>query len=234
MSAPDAVARRVARLDGATLARDLDAHGYAVTPPLLAAAECAAVARLWSDDARFRSTVDMARFRFGAGTYRYFASPLPPLVDALRTALYAPLATVAAHWGQADVPASLPDFLARCAAAGQRRPTPLLLRYAAGDYNCLHQDRYGDVAFPLQATILLSRPGEDFTGGEFVLVEQRPRAQSIARVVPLALGQAVLFPNQRRPVAGTRGPYRVIVRHGVSALHTGVRMALGVIFHDAA
>lgn len=229
--AEEAVARRLARLDPAALARDLAAQGFALTPPLLGAAACDALARLWNDDARFRSTVDMARFRFGEGAYRYFAAPLPPLVAALRAGLYAALARA---WGDDALPATLDDFLARCAAAGQRRPTPLLLRYDAGGYNCLHQDRYGAVAFPLQATILLSRPDADFTGGEFLLVEQRPRAQSIARVVPLARGQAVVFPNQHRPVVGTRGTYRVTVRHGVSAVRSGVRFALGVIFHDAA
>jgi hypothetical protein len=156
------------------------------------------------------------------------------VIAALRTALYAPLAAIARAQGDTTLPASLDGFLARCAAAGQRRPTPLLLRYEAGGYNCLHQDRYGDVAFPLQATILLSRPGADFDGGEFLLVEQRPRAQSIARVVPLARGQAVIFPNQHRPVQGTRGTYRVTVRHGVSVVRRGVRWALGIIFHDAA
>ncbi|MCW5888981.1 MAG: 2OG-Fe(II) oxygenase [bacterium] len=231
MSAADAVARRVARIDPAALARDLAVQGWALTPPLLAAAECDALVRTWNDDARFRRTVDMARFRFGEGTYRYFAAPLPPLVAALRAGLYPLLARAC---GDADLPPTLDRFLARCAAAGQRRPTPLLLRYAAGGYNCLHQDRYGEVAFPLQATILLSRPGADFSGGEFLLVEQRPRAQSIARVVPLGRGQAVVFPNQHRPVQGTRGTYRVSVRHGVGEVRSGVRFALGVIFHDAA
>jgi hypothetical protein len=216
----------------------LDAYGYAVTPALLSATECAALASLYASDAPFRSRVMMARHGFGRGEYKYFAYPLPQLVAGLREALYPPLAAVANRWNEAmgaamRYPATLPEYLARCHAAGQIKPTPLLLQYGEGDYNCLHQDIYGEHVFPLQATILLSRPGADFVGGEFVLTEQRPRMQSRAEVVPLQQGQAVIFPVRQRPVQGTRGVYRVTMRHGVSRLHGGRRHTLGVIFHDA-
>ena len=231
------VATRVARLDWEAIARDLDTCGFAVTPPLLTAVECRQVASLWERRDRFRTHVDMAQHRFGVGEYRYFAEPLPPLVAALRRHSYARLAPLANRWtaelGGERFPADLAAFVAYCAARGQRRPTPLLLRYTAGGYNCLHQDLYGAVAFPLQLTILLSRPHVDFTGGEILLVEQRTRAQSRGQAVVLAQGQAVIFPNRHRPVTGARGTYRVTVRHGVSDVHSGERRTLGVIFHDA-
>ena len=231
-------AARLARLDWSAIARQLDERGHAVTPPLLTAAECRAVAAMWNDTGRFRSHIDMARHRFGVGEYRYFAEPLPAVVARLRTWAYARLAPTANRWTAAlgrdeRFPETLAAFTTYCATRGQHRPTPLLLRYAAGGYNCLHQDIYGAVAFPLQLTLLLSRPGKDFDGGEFLLVEQRPRAQSRGQVVPLAQGQAVIFPNRYRPERGTRGAYRVNVRHGVSELRSGERLALGVIFHDA-
>ena len=231
-------AARLARLDWPAIARQLDERGHAVTPPLLTAAECRAVAAMWNDTGRFRSHIDMARHRFGEGEYRYFAEPLPAVVARLRTWAYARLAPTANRWTAAlgrdeRFPETLAAFTTYCAARGQHRPTPLLLRYAAGGYNCLHQDIYGAVAFPLQLTLLLSRPGRDFDGGEFLLVEQRPRAQSRGQVVALAQGQAVIFPNRYRPEHGTRGAYRVNVRHGVSELRAGERFALGVIFHDA-
>ncbi len=233
-----AVATRLARLDWAAVGRDLEARGHAVTPPLLTPAECRTVGALWEHPDRFRRHIDMAQHRFGAGEYRYFAEPLPPVIAALRRLVYARLAPLANRWtaalgGRTRFPDDLAAFVAHCAAHGQRRPTPLLLRYTAGGYNCLHQDLYGAVAFPLQLTILLSRPGVDFTGGEILLVEQRPRAQSRGQAIGLAQGQAVIFPNRHRPVTGARGVYRVTVRHGVSDVHTGERRTLGVIFHDA-
>jgi uncharacterized protein len=232
------IATRVARLDWAAVAHDLDTRGHAVTPPILTPVECRRVASLWERRDRFRSHIDMAQHRFGAGEYRYFAEPLPPLVATLRREAYARLAPIANRWttllgGGERFPHDLTAFVASCAARGQRRPTPLLLRYTAGGYNCLHQDLYGAVAFPLQLTVLLSRPGIDFTGGEILLVEQRPRAQSRGQAIVLAQGQAVIFPNRYRPVAGTRGTYRVTTRHGVSDVHSGERRTLGIIFHDA-
>jgi hypothetical protein len=207
-------------------------------PGLLAPADCEALVALYDKDDRFRSRVIMARHGFGRGEYKYFAHPLPGVVARLRGELYSPLAAIANRWNQAmGVDVEYPDdhaaFLARCHDDGQTRPTPLLLRYGDGDYNCLHQDLYGRHVFPLQLTVLLSRAGRDFTGGEFVLTEQRPRMQSRAEVVPLDRGDAVIFPVQRRPVQGTRGFYRVAMRHGVSRLRSGHRHALGVIFHDA-
>ncbi|AHG89085.1 Protein of unknown function DUF2086 [Gemmatirosa kalamazoonensis] len=233
------IAARVAALDWSALARDLDARGWAETPPLLSAAECDRLAALFDDDARFRARVDMARHRFGEGRYKYFAEPLPAEVAALRQALYPPLAAVANRWaallgGEADFPDTLDAFRARCAAAGQTRPTPLLLRYEAGGYNCLHQDLYGAVAFPFQAMAMLREPERDFTGGEFLLVEQRPRAQSAGTALRPARGAIVLFTTRTRPVAGARGHYRVQMRHGVSPVRSGRRETLGVIFHDAA
>jgi hypothetical protein len=193
---------------------------------------------MYGSDAPFRSKVIMARHGFGRGEYKYFAYPLPEVIATLREALYPPLADIASRWNETmgiDVryPPTHAGFLARCHKAGQTRPTPLLLQYGEGDYNCLHQDLYGEHVFPLQLTVLLSRPGEDFTGGEFVLTEQRPRMQSRAEVVPLAQGQAVIFPVHHRPVRGTRGSYRVNMRHGVSRLRSGRRHTLGIIFHDA-
>ena len=216
----------------------LDARGYAVIPGLLNTRECRGVTALYDDEAAVRSRVVMARHNFGRGEYKYLRYPLPLLVAELREALYPPLAPFANHWHERlhlepRFPARLDAYLARCHAAGQRRPTPLILKYEAGDYNCLHQDLYGELVFPIQATVLLSKPGEDFTGGEFLLVEQRPRMQSKGEVVPLGQGDAVLFAVNSRPVAGTRGDYRVTMRHGVSRLRSGHRFTLGIIFHDA-
>lgn len=237
MSGAD-LARRCAALPWEALAAALDERGFATTGPLLDGADCAALVDLYGDEARFRSRVDMARFRFGEGEYKYFAAPLPEPVATLRRTLYEPLAPVANRWMERlgtreRYPADLDGLARLCARHGQRRPTPLLLRYGKGGYNCLHQDIYGKVAFPLQLTILLSEPERDFTGGEFVLVEQRPRAQSAAHVVPLARGEAVIFTTRYRPARGARGWYRVNLRHGVSQLRSGERHTLGVIFHDA-
>jgi hypothetical protein len=220
------------------IAAELDVHGCATIGPLLSARQCRSISAMFAEEASFRSRIVMARHGFGRGEYKYFAYPLPPLLDALRTALYPPLAAIANRWNEAmriDVryPARHGEFLERCHQAGQTKPTPLLLQYAAGDYNCLHQDLYGEHVFPLQVAILLSEPGVDFTGGEFVLTEQRPRMQSRAEVVPLKQGEAVVFPVRERPVRGTRGVYRVNMRHGVSRLRSGQRHTLGLIFHDA-
>jgi len=221
------------------LAASLDRDGYAVLPELLDVATCETLVALYDERERFRSRVIMARHGYGSGEYNYLAYPLPAPVAALRQRLYARVAPIANEWDRqfgraADYPAALDDYLARCHAAGQLRPTPLILKYGPGDYNCLHQDLYGGLVFPLQATVLLSRPGEDFAGGEFLLIEQRPRRQSKGEVVPLRQGDAVIFPVNHRPVAGTRGFYRATMRHGVSRLHSGSRFTLGVIFHDAA
>jgi uncharacterized protein len=217
----------------------LDQHGHLVLPGVLDAAACRDLAALYDDDAAFRSRIVMARHNYGSGEYKYLRYPLPPPVAALRPALYAGLAPLADCWHERlrlepRFPPTLDAYLARCHAAGQTRPTPLILKYAAGDYNCLHQDLYGDLVFPLQATVLLSRPGHDFTGGEFLLVEGRPRRQSTGEVVPLGQGDAVVFAVNHRPLAGARGFYRATMRHGVSRLHTGRRFTLGIIFHDAA
>ena len=234
-----AAAARIARQDWARIGRDLDAQGSAVLEGLLGARECDALAGLYDDDDLFRSRIVMARHGFGRGEYKYFAYPLPDTIAVLRGRLYSRLVPVANRWQRAlGIDATYPDahdaFLARCHRAGQRRPTPLLLRYGAGDYNCLHQDLYGEHAFPLQLTILLSAPGEDFDGGEFVLTEQRPRMQSRPQVVPLRKGDAVVFAVSHRPVQGARGVYRVNMRHGVSVVRAGRRQTLGLIFHDAA
>jgi hypothetical protein len=228
----------VGGLDWASIARDLDAFGAAVAPNLLSPDVCRALAGLYPDDQKFRSTVVMARHGFGRGEYKYFADPLPAVVGALRRDLYRPLAPIANRWNETmgvDVryPAGHDDFRAACRAVGQARPAPLLLRYRPGDYNCLHQDVYGALVFPLQVAILLSAPGQDFTGGEFVLTEQRPRMQSRAEVVSLRQGDGVIFAVRERPVRGTRGPYRVALRHGVSRVKGGERFTLGIIFHDA-
>jgi hypothetical protein len=225
-------------LDWERLSSDLDAQGSAVIERLLTAQECAALARLYDKQDCFRSRVVMARHGFGRGEYKYFAYPLPRAVAALRTALYPHLAPIANRWNQAmrsDVrfPDAHAEFLARCHEAGQVRPTPLLLQYGPDDYNCLHQDLYGEHVFPLQVTILLSQPERDFTGGEFVITEQRPRMQSRPEVVPLRQGDAVVFAVHHRPVQGTRGTYRVNLRHGVSRIRTGHRHTLGIVFHDA-
>ena len=237
-SAAAAVADRVAALDWAAMAADLDGHGCALTGPLLDAQECAALAAAYPSDDLFRSRVIMARHGFGRGEYKYFAYPLPETIAALRTALYPPLAEIANRWNEAmgiavRYPREHAAFLTRCHKAGQGKPTPLLLQYGPGVYNCLHQDLYGEHVFPLQATLLLSQPSKDFAGGEFVLTEQRPRMQSRAEIVPLAQGEAVIFPVHHRPVQGTRGIYRVKMRHGVSRLRSGHRHTLGIIFHDA-
>jgi hypothetical protein len=232
------VAERVARLDWPQIASELDDRGNAVIERLLDAADCQQLAALYDAPGVHRSRVVMERHGYGQGEYRYFAYPLPALVEALRTAFYRELAPIANRWNEmvdsaTRYPPEHAQYLARCHAAGQRQPTPLLLRYATGDYNRLHQDLYGEHLFPLQVTILLSRPGRDFTGGEFVLTEQRPRMQSRAEVVPLALGDAVVFAVNHRPVHGARGLHRVRTRHGVSRLRSGERHTLGVIFHDA-
>jgi hypothetical protein len=234
-SPPDA---RVAAYDWQSLLRDLDKYGCAVLPKLLSSAESRMIAALYSDGSRFRSHVEMARHGFGRGEYRYFKYPLPELLGGLRTAIYPHLAGLANEWNSRmkideRYSADHASFLKRCHEAGQTRPTPLLLQYASGDFNCLHQDLYGDLAFPIQVAILLSEPGEDFTGGEFVLTEQRPRMQSRVEVVPLEQGDAVAFAVHNRPVQGTKGSYRVNLRHGVSRIRSGMRHTAGIIFHDA-
>lgn len=221
-----------------TLADDLNSQGYA-TRPLLSPEACGTLAASYGDDTRFRKRIVMEQHGYGKGEYKYFGYPLPDLVAALRAALYPPLAVVANAWrrrlGEAEMfPDTLGAYLEQCHAAGQTRPTPLLLRYGPGGFNCLHQDLYGDLVFPLQVTVLLDEPGDDFTGGEFIMVEQRPRAQSRAIVVPLRQGEAVIFPVHHRPAVGSRGTYRLTMRHGVSQIHTGRRHTLGLIFHDAA
>jgi uncharacterized protein len=225
--------------DPAALAQSLTDDGWAIVPHLLSLDECAAIQAAWHTPTLFRSEVNMARHGFGRGIYRYFADPLPERVAALRAELYPALADIANRWAEVlgtglTYPATHAEYRARCHAAGQMRTTPLLLRYGPGDWNALHQDLYGAEVFPLQVAILLSEPDRDFTGGEFVLTEQRPRMQSRAAVVPLQQGDAVVFPVRERPVQGARGPYRVQMRHGVSKLHTGERFTLGIIFHDAA
>jgi hypothetical protein len=235
---PAPIDARIANLDWTMMASDLAAQGCATTGRILTTDECTALAEIYPQDKPFRSRVIMARHGFGRGEYKYFAYPLPELIQGLRTALYPHLAEVANRWNEAmgiaiRFPQSHEDFLKRCRDAGQARPTPLLLQYGSGDYNCLHQDLYGEHVFPLQATVLLSKPGADFSGGEFVLTEQRPRMQSRAEVVTLRQGEAVIFPVHHRPVQGTRGIYRVNMRHGVSRIRDGRRHTLGMIFHDA-
>jgi hypothetical protein len=234
---PD-IAARVEAIDWARVGGDLDAQGCAVLQDLLTPDECRALAAFYPDDTHFRSRIVMSRHGFGRGEYKYFSYPLPDPIAALRPALYSHLAGVANRWNEAmGIDIRYPDghaaFLKRCHDAGQSRPTPLLLQYETGDYNCLHQDLYGEHVFPLQVAILLSEPGRDFEGGEFVLTEQRPRMQSRAEVVPLRQGDAVAFAVHHRPVQGTRGTYRVNLRHGVSRLRAGRRHTVGVIFHDA-
>ncbi|MBE1528780.1 hypothetical protein GGC65_003236 [Sphingopyxis sp. OAS728] len=235
----ETIETKIAALDWDAVAASLDREGWAVLPGLLGGGACDATAALYAQDAGFRSHVHMARHGFGRGEYRYFAYPLPPLVADLRGGLYPHLVQIANRWHERmGMAVRFPDehaaFLARCHDAGQRRPTPLLLQYGAGDYNCLHQDLYGEHVFPLQVAVLLSAPDADFAGGEFVLTEQRPRMQSRAAVVPLAKGDAVVFAVNVRPVRGARGDYRVMMRHGVSEIRSGRRHTLGVIFHDAA
>ena len=236
--APDAPADRVALIDWEKVAEELSHQGAAVMEKLLTPEECRQIASLYADGSKFRSHIIMARHGFGKGEYKYFAYPLPPLIGALRTALYPRLAPIANEWNERmgiamRYPAKHKQFLDLCHEAGQKRPTPLLLQYDAGDYNALHQDLYGDLAFPLQVAILLSEPGRDHTGGEFVLTEQRPRMQSRAEVVPLRQGDAVAFAVHHRPVQGSKGVYRVNLRHGVSRVRSGRRHTLGIIFHDA-
>jgi hypothetical protein len=228
------------RYDWQDVATRLGRDAFAVLPQLLDADACRALASLYEDpdEGTFRSRVVMARHGFGQGEYKYFSYPLPELVSQLRTVLYPRLAPIANRWSEAlgsdrRFPAAHEEYLAQCHAAGQLRPTPLLLRYGPGDYNCLHQDLYGELVFPLQVVVLLSRPGADFDGGEFVLVEQRPRMQSRPMVVPLEQGDAAVFAVSHRPVPGTRGPYRVNTRHGVSRVRSGARSTMGIIFHDA-
>ncbi|MDL2398205.1 2OG-Fe(II) oxygenase [Rhizobium mayense] len=229
---------RVAEYDWRKLSEELSGFGCAVMEKLLSPEECRAIADLYPQEEHFRSQIHMARHGFGKGEYRYFRYPLPDLLGGLRTALYPRLAEVANDWnGRMGIDQHYPqnhaDFLKQCHDAGQTRPTPLLLQYVPGDFNCLHQDLYGDLAFPLQVAILLSEPGRDFTGGEFVLTEQRPRMQSRVEVVPLRQGDAVAFAVHNRPVRGSKGSYRVNLRHGVSRLRSGMRHTVGIIFHDA-
>lgn len=237
-SADTSAEARVARFDWPALASDLDGFGCAVLPKLLSSEECDSISSLYPDESHFRSHVIMGRYGFGKGEYRYFKYPLPDILGGLRRAIYPHLAGLANEWNQRmgierrypDVHA---DFLAQCREADQVRPTPLLLQYVPGDYNCLHQDLYGELVFPIQIAILLSEPGEDFTGGEFCMTEQRPRMQSRVEVVPLRKGDAVAFAVHNRPVKGTKGTYRVNLRHGVSRLRSGMRHTVGIIFHDA-
>jgi hypothetical protein len=229
---------RVAHIDWPIATEQIDADGFAVLPQLLHAHECKSVASLYSRDEHFRSRVIMSRHNFGRGEYRYFAYPLPSLIAELRSAFYSPLSRIANAWHErmgidTRFPSTHAEFLDTCHAAGQTRPTPLLLQYGPDDFNCLHQDLYGEHIFPLQLAILLSQPERDFTGGEFVLTEQRPRMQSRVNVVPLTQGDAVIFAVHQRPVRGSRGFYRVNMRHGVSRIRSGQRHTLGIIFHDA-
>jgi uncharacterized protein len=236
---PASLGERVAALNWTAIVSNLDDHGCATTEPLLSPEECAVLAESYDTDRLFRSRIIMARHGFGRGEYKYFAYPLPQVVASLREALYPALALLANRWNEVlgisvKYPSTHAAYLRRCHADGQSKPTPLLLRYGPGDFNCLHQDIYGENIFPLQVTFLLSEPDRDFTGGEFLLTEQRPRMQSRAEVVPLKQGEGVIFPVHHRPVRGTRGIYRVNMRHGVSRLRSGRRHTLGVIFHDAA
>jgi uncharacterized protein len=228
----------LASIEWSRVESSLDARGCAHVERLLSPQQCASIASLYAQRDEFRSTIVMARHNFGRGEYRYFSYPLPVLVQELRAALYAKLVPIANRWQQLMriervFPSAHADFIRRCHDAGQQRPTPLLLRYEAGDYNCLHQDLYGEQVFPLQVAILLSQPQRDFDGGEFVLTEQRPRMQSRVEVVPLQLGDAVVFAVHHRPVQGSRGVYRVNMRHGVSTIRSGQRHTLGIVFHDA-
>ena len=230
---------RLDRFDWGHVRRDLDAWGFARLPRLLLARDCDAIARLYTNDDLFRKTVSMDAHRFGSGEYRYFADPIPEPIANLRRDLYAALSPIANAWQERlgapeRFEPTLAGFRARCHAAGQRRPTPLLLRYETGGFNNLHQDLYGSLAFPFQLTVQLSRPGADFEGGEFLLVEQRPRQQSRGSAIALERGEGIVFATRNRPVDGARGVYRATLRHGVSPLRSGVRTTLGIIFHDAA
>jgi uncharacterized protein len=235
---PSHIAERIKRLDWPQIRQALEAEGFATLPPILSSQECAELSGMYEVRERFRNRIEMARFRFGLGEYKYFGAPLPPIVTELRTSLYQYIVPVANNWMKAlrmriFFAESLDEFLERCHLSGQTKPTPLLLRYEAGGYNCLHQDLYGELAFPLQFTFMLSRYGTDYTGGEFLLLEQRPRAQSKCEAISLDQGAAVLFATRHRPVKGARGFYRVNVRHGISRVRHGRRFALGIIFHDA-
>jgi hypothetical protein len=232
------IQQRVSGLRWEELEQSLWEHGYAKTSPILSPLECDQLIQLYPDDSRFRSRIDMARYRFGIGDYKYFAEPLPEIVQALRSSFYAPLAQLANRWveklGSTErYPGTLSEFVEICRQHGQSKPTPLLLHYEAGGYNCLHQDLYGEVAFPLQLTCFLSQPGRDYSGGEFLLVEQRPRAQSKGEVVTAQQGEIVIFTTRYRPARGARGYYRVNMKHGVSRVSSGVRYTLGIIFHEA-
>jgi hypothetical protein len=234
----EGIQARIGALEWQTLESDLNIHGYVTTPSLLSECECAEISALYEQEALFRKTVNMARHSYGDGQYRYFAEPVPEPVASLRKSFYAPLATIANRWvarfrSSERFPETINEYRAVCERNGQIHPTPLMLDYQQGGFNCLHQDVYGELAFPLQAAGMLSRPGADFEGGEFLLVEQRPRKQSRGEAVVLEQGQFIIFPNQVRPVAGTRGDYRVKVRHGVSRVRWGHRRTLGIIFHDA-
>ena len=238
MLSTDTIARRVRELDWPRIRRDLDERGYAVTPRVLSKGECDELKGLFDEEDRFRNVIDMRRLRFGSGVYKYFDNPLPEAVQGLREAFYPPLSKVANDWAEKlgagqNYPETLEEFLERCHEKGQTRPTPLILRYEEGDYNALHQDVYGEVGFPFQVLTVLNRREEDYTGGEFLLMTQRPRAQSIGEAITLEQGEVLIFPNKHRPVEGKRGHYRVNVRHGVSPLRSGERYALGVIFHEA-
>lgn len=226
-------------IDWQSVRAQLDERGFALVPAALAKPTCEEIAGYYPDEGRFRARIDMARHAFGRGEYKYFSYPLPALVQQLREAIYPELAPLANQWAarlgakRTRYPGRLADFIADCHRAGQRRPTPLLLKYGAGDYNCLHQDLYGEIVFPFQATFFLSRPGKDFAGGEFILTEQRPRRQSRAEALSPGQGDAVIFAVHHRPVAGARGYYRAHLRHGVSTIRSGARCTLGIIFHDA-
>jgi uncharacterized protein len=237
LAAPS-VEERIDSLDWKAAANSLSERGYAVTAPILSPEECASLAAMYNDARRFRSEIVMERYRFGVGDYKYFANPLPEIIASLRRAAYPHLAEVANQWAEAlgekapRFPAEHASFLKVCHKAGQTKPTPLLLHYEAGGYNCLHQDIYGELAFPLQMVFLLGQPGRDWEGGEFLLVEQQPRAQSKAEVVRTDQGQAIIFTTRYRPVRGNRGYYRVNMKHGVSRVHRGTRYTMGIIFHD--
>jgi uncharacterized protein len=231
---------RIGRLDWDRIEQSLDESGYATTPPILTAPECAWLIGLYPDRERFRKKVDMGRVRFGVGEYKYFAAPIPPIVEEMRAAYYARLAPIANRWthaldkSAAPIPPDLAGYLRHCASRGQEKPTPLMLRYEAGGYNCMHQDIYGEVVFPLQVTVMLSRREIDYGGGEFLLLEDRPRAQARCSAITLERGEAVIFPSIFRPMRGVRGYYRARMRHGISPLRAGLRYALGIIFHNAA
>lgn len=235
---PNSIMERIASLDWNLLQQSLDEHGYAMIPPLLDKEQCREIINMYDEESFFRSTIDMTRYRFGRGEYKYFQSPLPPLLQELRTSFYPELAKTANRWMQqlgrdAIYPTDLHEFLDQCRQQGQVRSTPLILKYETGGYNCLHQDLYGDIFFPFQVVFALNQRETDYTGGEFLLVEQRPRAQSRGHVITLEQGSGLIFPTNHRPVSGTRGYYKTILRHGVSTITSGTRYSLGIIFHDA-